>query len=78
MICMATHKQLRCAEALAHHWLAVSTVLLALLPIPYLFTGYSPVVAPAMWEFTLVCWLVLLLMTQTSGLSCSVLDQHPL
>lgn len=43
-----------CAEALAHHWLAVSTVLLALLPIPYLFTGYSPVVAPAMWEFTLV------------------------
>jgi len=29
-------------------------ILLALLPIPYLFTGYSPVVAPAMWEFTLV------------------------
>jgi hypothetical protein len=24
------------------------------LPIPFLFTGYSPVVAPAMWEFTLV------------------------
>jgi hypothetical protein len=25
-----------------------------MLPIPFLFTGYSPVVAPAMWEFTLV------------------------
>jgi hypothetical protein len=41
-------------ETLAHHWLAVCTVALALLPIPFLYTGYSPVVAPAMWEFTLV------------------------
>ncbi|WIA35048.1 hypothetical protein OEZ86_003538 [Tetradesmus obliquus] len=36
---------------LAHHWLAI--VALGVLPIPFLFTGYSPVVAPAMWEFTL-------------------------
>ncbi|KAF6262258.1 hypothetical protein COO60DRAFT_1677084 [Scenedesmus sp. NREL 46B-D3] len=40
-------------EALAHHWLAIATVALGVLPIPFLFTGYSPVVAPAMWEFTL-------------------------
>eukprot|EP00775_Hariotina_reticulata_P010775 gene10775-10931_t len=51
---LSTIQSLLFFEALAHHWLAVSTVLLALLPIPYLFTGYSPVVAPAMWEFTLV------------------------
>lgn len=35
-------------EALAHHYLAIATVLLALIPIPFLFSGYSPVVAPAM------------------------------
>jgi hypothetical protein len=51
---LSTLQSLLFFEALAHHWLAVCTVALALLPIPFLYTGYSPVVAPAMWEFTLV------------------------
>lgn len=44
-------------ESMAHHYLALSTVMLACLPIPFLFSGYSPVVAPSLWEFTLVRWL---------------------
>lgn len=41
-------------EAAAHHYLAITTVFMAVVPIIYLFTQVSPMICAHLWEFTLV------------------------
>ncbi len=41
-------------EATAQHLLAFGTIFVSIVPIPFAFTGYSPVVCPQLWEFTAV------------------------
>ncbi len=40
-------------EACFFHWLALPTVVLAILPVQYIFTHVAPLTCPNLWEFTL-------------------------
>ena len=39
-------------EAAAYHFLAIITIVLALVPVVYVFSGVAPLIAPRMWEFS--------------------------
>lgn len=41
-------------ESAAHHMLAISTIFMVFVPIPFMFTGFSPLTCPHLWEFTVV------------------------
>ncbi|KIY95081.1 cellulose synthase (UDP-forming) [Monoraphidium neglectum] len=40
-------------ESCAYHFLAASTVLTSLAPVPFLFLGASPLQCDSLWEFTI-------------------------
>jgi hypothetical protein len=41
-------------EAGAYHILAIPTIIMALVPLFYIFTGISPLVCDQLWEFAAV------------------------